>query len=92
MTTLSRIIYIIDVCFSSLIFIPAIFVLYYNFTSLHKKGKNVFRVYLVCLVMIGLFIIKIFCSKFIFTDINYPNFVDSGLFWLIKVLFYPNYL
>ena len=30
-----------------------------------------------------------FCEKFIFTPVNYPRFTDSGLFPLIRAIFYP---
>ena len=29
------------------------------------------------------------CEKFIFTPVNYPRFTDSGLFPLIRAIFYP---
>ena len=32
---------------------------------------------------------QIFCEKFIFTPVNYPRFTDSGLFPLIRAIFYP---
>lgn len=45
--------------------------------------------YLLCLVLISLFLLRIFCEKFIFTPVNYPRFTDSGLFPLIRAIFYP---
>ena len=34
-------------------------------------------------------LLRIFCEKFIFTPVNYPRFTDSGLFPLIRAIFYP---
>ena len=39
--------------------------------------------------LISLFLLRIFCEKFIFTPVNYPRFTDSGLFPLIRAIFYP---
>ena len=36
-----------------------------------------------------LILLRIFCEKFIFTPVNYPRFTDSGLFPLIRAIFYP---
>ena len=48
------------------------------------------RLYLVCKVLVILFLVRIFCAGFIFTPVNYERFTDSGLFPLIKAIFYSD--
>lgn len=54
--------------------------------AMDQKRRNT---YLLCLVLISLFLLRIFCEKFIFTPVNYPRFTDSDLFPLIRAIFYP---
>jgi hypothetical protein len=90
MLYLTTAVQLIDRIFTNLIFIPMIFVLYLKFFPKKpwtNKRKNCYRI---CLVLIILFLMRIFCAKFIFTPINYPRFTDSGLFPLIRAIFYPD--
>lgn len=91
MMTLAKIVFYIDQAFSTLIFIPAIYILYCRFTAFHTKSRKAKNIYQLCLVFVLLFVLRIFCGKFIFTDVNYLRFTDSGLFPLIKAIFYPTY-
>ena len=75
--------------FTNLIFIPMIFVLYVKFRPKKPWTRRRRNTYLLCLVLISLFLLRIFCEKFIFTPVNYPRFTDSGLFPLIRAIFYP---
>lgn len=79
----------IDQVFTNLIFIPMIFVLYVKFRPKKPWTRRRRNTYLLCLVLISLFLLRIFCEKFIFTPVNYPRFTDSGLFPLIRAIFYP---
>lgn len=91
MKNLTELLYCIDQVFTTLIFIPAIFILYCKFSSFldtRPKARNIYRL---CRILIILFLLRVFCAKFIFTDINYARFTDSGLFPLIKAVFYPQY-
>ena len=47
--------------------------------------------YLVCKVLVILFLVRIFCAGFIFTPVNYERFTNSGLFPLIKAIFYSDW-
>ena len=76
--------------FTNLIFIPMIFVLYVKFRPKKPWTRRRRNTYLLCLVLISLFLLRIFCEKFIFTPVNYPRFTDSGLFPLIRAIFYPS--
>ena len=69
--------------------IPMIFVLYVKFRPKKPWTRRRKNTYLLCLVLISLFLLRIFCEKFIFTPVNYPRFTDSGLFPLIRAIFYP---
>lgn len=80
----------IDHIFTSFIFIPILFILYSRFTSYKKRGRKFRSVYRICLIMSGIFFIRCFCAQFIFTEINYGRFADSGFFPLVKAIFYPN--
>lgn len=91
MINLAAIIYAIDCVFTSIIFVPMIFILYTKFTPAKKRGPKFKNLYRLALVLVGIFLIRCFCDQFIFTNVNYQRFTDSGLFPLIKVLFYPEY-
>lgn len=65
------------------------FVLYVKFRPKKPWTRRRKNTYLLCLVLISLFLLRIFCEKFIFTPVNYPRFTDSGLFPLIRAIFYP---
>lgn len=82
----------LDILFTTLIFIPMIFVLYCHFSSFHKKNRKTANLYRLCLILSVLFVLRYFCDKFIFTDINYHRFTDSGLLPLIRTVFYPETL
>ena len=88
---LTLIIQTIDKGFTILIFIPMVYILYCRFTSLHKKKRQALTIYRICLILIALFLLRYFCNKFIFTAVNYQRFTDSGLFPLIKTIFYPEH-
>jgi len=89
MLNVISIIQCINQVFTNLIFIPMIFVLYVKFRPKNPWTRRRRNTYLLCLVLIGLFLLRIFCEKFIFTPVNYPRFTDSGLFPLIRAIFYP---
>ena len=70
-----------DMIFTRLIFLPALIILYFKFRPRRPWTIRTRRLYYLCLILVG----------FIFTPVNYPRFTDSGLFPLIKALFYPEY-
>ena len=88
MKTLTTVLQAMDQLFTSFIFVPMIFVLYSKFTSVKKRSRRFQNLYRLCLVLVVIFLIRCFCAHFIFTAVNYPRFTDSGLFPLIKALFY----
>lgn len=92
MTNLTNIIQLIDQIFTSLIFMPMIFILYCRFFPYKEKGSKAHVFYRVCVILVILFLLRYFCDKFIFTAVNYPRFTDSGLFPLIQAVFYPEIL
>lgn len=87
MTDLTAIIQTIDQIFTTVIFIPMLFILYCRVTSLQKKSRRAYRI---CVVLAVLFLLRYFCAKFIFTEVNYPRIAESGLFPLIRAVFYPD--
>lgn len=89
MLNIVSVIQLIDQVFTNLIFIPMIFVLYVKFRTNRSWTKQLRNCYRLCLVLIILFLLRIFCAKFIFTPVNYPYFADSGMFPLIQAIFYP---
>lgn len=86
----TAIIHTIDCVFTNLIVVPMIFILYAKFTPAKKRGKTFQNLYRLSLVLVAIFLIRCFCAQFIFTKVNYQRFTDSGLFPLIKALFYPD--
>ena len=77
-----------DMIFTRLIFLPALIILYFKFRPRTIRTR---RLYYLSLILVGLYLLRLFCAGFIFTPVNYPRFTDSGLFPLIKALFYPEY-
>ena len=80
-----------DMIFTRLIFLPALIILYFKFRPRRPWTIRTRRLYYLCLFLVGLYLLRLFCAGFIFTPVNYPRFTDSGLFPLIKALFYPEY-
>ncbi len=80
-----------DTIFTHLIFLPALIILYLKFRPRRPWTVRTHRLYYLCLVLVGLYIVRLFFAGFIFTPVNYSRFTDSGLFPLIKALFYPEY-
>lgn len=80
----------IDRAFTTLIFLPMVYILYRKFRPTKPWTPRSLRLYLVCKVLVILFLVRIFCAGFIFTPVNYRRFTDSGLFPLIKAIFYPD--
>ena len=91
MEQLAIIVQIIDKIFTTLIFLPMFYILYRKFSPKRTWSLKHQRVYLICKILVILFVIRIFCSGFIFTPVNYPRFTDSAFFPLIRAIFYPNY-
>ena len=79
----------IDRAFTTLIFLPMLYILYRKFRPTKPWTPRAMRLYLVCKVLVILFLVRIFCAGFLFTPVNYERFTDSGLFPLIKAIFYP---
>lgn len=90
MTDLTTIIQTIDHIFTTVIFIPMLFILYCRVTSFQKKSRRTYQAYRICVVLAVLFLLRYFCAKFIFTEVNYPRIAESGLFPLIRAVFYPD--
>ena len=67
-----------------------VYILYRKFRPTKPWTPRSLRLYLVCKVLVILFLVRIFCAGFIFTPVNYRRFTDSGLFPLIKAIFYPD--
>lgn len=86
------IVQMIDGIFTDFIFVPMLFILYSRFTAYKQRGRKYQNLYRLCLVLVILFLFRWFCAGFIFTEINYPRFTDSGLFPLIKAVFYPGHV
>ena len=81
----------IDRAFTTLIFLPMLYILYRKFRPTKPWTPRTMRLYPVCKVLVILFLVRIFCAGFIFTPVNYERFTDSGLFPLIKAIFYSDW-
>lgn len=91
MTDAMVIVQTIDRIFTDFIFVPMLFILYTRFTAYKQRSTKYRNLYRLCLVFVVIFLIRCFCAGFIFTEINYARFTDSGLFPLIKAVFYPGH-
>lgn len=89
MSNLITIVYWMDKAFTTLIFLPMLYILYRKFRTAKPWTLRTMRLYLVCKVLVILFLVRLFCAGFIFTPVNYERFTDSGLLPLIKAIFYP---
>ena len=78
----------IDTIFKNFIFIPALLILYLKFSPRKPWSRRTRNLYWLCIALIFVYVIRIFCEGFIFTPVNYSRFTDSGFFPLIKALFY----
>ena len=78
----------IDTIFTNFIFIPALLILYLKFRPRKPWNKRTRNLYRLCIALISVYVIRIFCAGFIFSPVNYSRFADSGFFPLIKALFY----
>lgn len=74
----------IDTIFTNFIFIPALLILYLKFRPRKPWNKRTRNLYRLCIALISVYVIRIFCAGFIFTPVNYSRFADSGFFPLIK--------
>lgn len=83
-----ELIQLIDKGFVTFIFIPMIILLLFAFHILKKDTRRMHCLYTLCLVLVAVFLIRLFLSKFIFTPVNYSRFTKEGYFPLIRALFY----
>ena len=70
----------IDTIFTNLIFIPALLILYLKFRPRKPWSRRTRNLYRLCIALISVYVIRIFCAGFIFTPVNYSRFADSGFF------------
>ena len=77
----------IDRAFTTLIFLPMLYILYRKFRPTKPWTPRTMRLYLVCKVLVILFQGRIFCARFIFTPVNFERFTYSGLFPMTKSIF-----
>ena len=85
---LINIIQFIDEVFTTLIFIPIIVILIKAIYRHKKWGKRMLLLNRICVVLVVIFLIRLFLQQFIFTAVNQHRFVDSGFFPLIEAIFY----
>ena len=70
----------IDTIFTNFIFIPALLILYLKFRPRKPWSRRTRNLYRLCIALISVYVIRIFCAGFIFTPVNYPRFADSGFY------------
>lgn len=92
MANLLKIITQIDNIFTSIVFVPALIILYKLFTPHKQHSKMFLSIYRLCIVLVIIFLIRSFCAGFIFTEVNYSRFTDNALFPVIKAIFYPGHI
>ncbi len=63
-----------DMIFTRLIFLPALIILYFKFRPRRPWTIRTRRLYYLCLILVGLYLLRLFCAGFIFTPVNYPRF------------------
>ncbi len=81
----------IDQIFTTIIFIPMAFLLYCKFTGFHRKSENARKIYQLCMILTALFLLRYFCDKFIYTEVNYEKLSGDHMSPLIKAIFYPEH-
>lgn len=81
----------IDQIFTTIIFLPMIFILYCRITGFHKRTEKTRNIYRLCLVLVCLFLLRYFCAKFIYTEVNYEKLSGRGMSPLIRTIFYPDH-
>lgn len=91
MMNATAILQIIDQIFTTIIFVPIIFILYCRFTGFHKWSEKTKNLYRLCLVLVFLFLLRYFCDKFIYTEVNYEKLAGDSMSPVIKAIFYPNH-
>ena len=74
----------IDTIFTNFIFIPALLILYLKFRPRKPWNKRTRNLYRLCIALISVYVIRIFCAGFIFTPVNYSRFADSVSFRLSR--------
>ena len=60
--------------FELLFFIPALLILYLKFRPRKPWNKRTRNLYRLCIALISVYVIRIFCAGFIFTPVNYSRF------------------
>ena len=81
----------IDQIFTTVIFIPMAFLLYCKFTGFHRKSEKTRKIYRLCMILAVLFLLRYFCDKFIYTEVNYGKLSGDHMSPLIKAIFYPEH-
>ena len=61
----------IDTIFTNFIFIPALLILYLKFRPRKPWNKRTRNLYRLCIALISVYVIRIFCAGFIFTPVNH---------------------
>ena len=91
MLNLTAVLQTIDQIFTTFIFLPMIFILYCRFTGFHRQTLRRKRLYRFCVILVGIFLFRYFCGKFIYTEINYEKLSADGMSPVIKAIFYPGH-
>lgn len=81
----------LDGIFTDFIFIPIFFMLACRFFPNKFKARKYKYLCRICVILIAIFLLRCFLAEFIFTEVNYHRFTDSGLFPLVKAIFYPDH-
>lgn len=79
-----------DKLFTSFIFIPMVYILYYKFSH-RKKGARLQNLYKISLVLVMIFIFRLFLDQFVCTEVNYDRIMSGPFAPLLKAIFYPNH-
>ncbi|MDD2980955.1 MAG: hypothetical protein PHN80_13445 [Hespellia sp.] len=78
----------LDHGFCTFIFVPIIVLLLFSFKVLKKETRRMRCLRTLCLVLVVIFLFRMFMAQFIFTPVNYGRFAEEGYFPLIRALFY----
>lgn len=91
MLNLTAVLQTIDQIFTTFIFLPMIFILYCRFSGFHKRTPKIRNLYRLCIILTGLFLLRYFCDKFIYTEVNYEKLAGDSLPPVIRAIFYPDH-
>ena len=80
-----------DMIFTRLIFLPALIILYFKFRPRRPWTIRTRRLYYLCLILVGLYLLRLFCAGFLAFG-SYPGSVSLPNTWEFVTRFLTIYV